>query len=142
MKNLTIQEVEHAAFILAQKHWAFDEPIPDFSTQFPNILESCVAMPFMKFDGAYLYKGFIRQASVLFYLMIKNHPFQNGNKRIAIMTLLAFLYKNNKWLSVDIQTMYLFTIWVAESLPEVKDATIKGVEDFIKKYIVDIPKKT
>ena len=36
--------------------------------------------------------------------------------------------------------MYLFTVWVAESLPEVKDATIKGIEDFIKKIESQIKK--
>jgi death-on-curing family protein len=141
MKDLTIQEVEQTAFLLAKQHLAFNEPIPDFSTRYPNSLESCLAMPFMKIGGAHLYKGLIGQASVLFYLMIKNHPFQNGNKRIAIMTLLVLLYKNGKWLKVDIQNMYLFTLWVAESLPEVKDATIQGIGDFFRKYIVDFPKK-
>jgi death-on-curing protein len=57
----------------------------------------------MRQCGKRLYPTLVATAAILFYLMIKNHPFQNGNKRIAITTLLTFLYNNNKWLRADIQ---------------------------------------
>src|SRR5512136_2072551 len=88
MKRLTVKMVEQLSFFLAQEFMAYDEPIPDFYTRFPNILESCLASPFQWFSGRPLYRGFVSKASVLFYLMLKNHPFQNGNKRLAIMILL------------------------------------------------------
>lgn len=75
---------------------------------------------------------------MLFYLMIKNHPFVNGNKRIAMTTLLTFLYANNKWLKVDTQVMYNFTVWVAQSPPEFKEEVVKAIEKFIKKHIIEI----
>ena len=53
---------------------------------------------FQSFSGKDLYPTLATKASILFYLMIKNHPFQNGNKRIAITTLLTFLYENGKWI--------------------------------------------
>ena len=137
MKSITIQEVERTAFVIAQKHLAFNEPIPDFSTRFPDKLESCIAMPFMKYNGKYLYKGLAAQAAVLFYLLIKNHPFQNGNKRIAITTLLLFLNKNGKWLDSSDSDLYELTVWTARSLPIVKDSAIGGIETFIKKHIID-----
>jgi death-on-curing protein len=136
MKIITLQDVEHTAFTLARKHLAFDEPIPDFSTRFPNILESCIAMPFMKYGGKYLYKGLISKAAILFYLIIKNHPFQNGNKRIAITTTLVYLAWNDKWLNIDNDEFYKLTIWVAQSLPMLKEATITGIEAMFKKRIV------
>jgi len=37
MKKLNITEVEYIAFRLAKQHLSFDEPVPDFSTRFPNI---------------------------------------------------------------------------------------------------------
>lgn len=137
MKILTIQEVQLLAFVLAQKHLAFNEPIPDFTTRFPNILESCIATPFMKYNKKYLYKGLIGKAAILLYLMIKNHPFQNGNKRIAIMTTLVFLQGNGKWLKVDNTEFYDMTLWIATSPPMLKDEVIRGIETFIKKYLVD-----
>jgi death-on-curing family protein len=138
MKTLTVKEVEYIAFRLAKEMLAFNEPIPDFSTRFPNILESSLATPFQSFSGKSLYSGFMAKASILFYLMIKNHPFQNGNKRIAMTTLFVFLHKNNKWLKVDIQELYNFTIWVASSPRRVKDETVKAIEKFLQAHIVDI----
>ncbi|MDP2923559.1 MAG: type II toxin-antitoxin system death-on-curing family toxin [Candidatus Omnitrophota bacterium] len=138
MKTITVKEVEYIAFRLAKELLSFHEPIPDFSTRFPNILESCLAVPFQSFSGKSLYPSFIAKASILFYLMIKNHPFQNGNKRIAMTTLFVFLHKNNKWLKVDVQELYNFTVWVASSPRRAKEETVKATEKFLQNYIVDI----
>ena len=114
-KTISILDVQYLAFRLAQEHMSFNEPIPDFSTRFPNILESCLATPFQTFSGKSLYPNLISKASILFYLMIKNHPFQNGNKRIAMTTLFVFLYKNKKWLKIDSKELYDFALWVTQS---------------------------
>ena len=74
----------------------------------------------------------------MFYLMIKNHPFQNGNKRIALTTLLVFLYLNKKWIKADLQEMYNFSVWVAASPPEFKDEVVRAVEKFLKSHIVKL----
>ena len=138
MQTVTIQDVEYIAFMLAKRHLSFDEQIPDFSTRFPNILESCLVTPFQKFSRKLLYPSLTNRASMLFYLMIKNHPFQNGNKRIAITTLLVFLHKNNKWLSADTQSLYNFTVWIAQSPAELKEQVVKGIEQYIKKHLVSL----
>lgn len=72
---------------------------------------------------------------MLFYLMIKNHPFENGNKRIAMTTLFAFLYANNKWLNVDTQELYNFTVWVAQSPPLFIKEVTKAIEKFLRTHI-------
>ncbi len=138
MKVITLAEVEYLAFRLARKHLSFDEPIPDFSTRFPNILESCVITPFQKFSGKSLYPSLAAKAAILFYLMIKNHPFQNGNKRIAIAALLTFLAINGKWLHVDTQSFYNFTVWVASSPPEYKTEVVAAVERFVRDHLVSL----
>jgi len=136
IKTIVIIQVEYIAYWLAKEMMTWDEPIPDFSSRYPNILESCLIVPFQTFGGKLLYKGFIKKASALFYLMIKNHPFKNGNKRIAMMTLFYFLHKNKKWLKVDNQELYNFAKWVAESNPKLKTETVLAIEKFIKTYIV------
>ncbi len=138
IKTLTVKEVEYIAFKLARELMTFNEPIPDFSTRFPNILESCLAVPFQSFSKRQLYRGLVEKASILFYLMIKNHPFQNGNKRIAMTTLLVFLHKNKKWIKVDTQELYNFTIWVAQSPPRLKDETVRAIEKFLKVHIINL----
>lgn len=138
MKIISISDVEYLAFRLAKEHLSFNEPIPDFSTRFPNVLESCVITPFQKFSGKALYPSLIGKASILFYLMIKNHPFQNGNKRIAITTLFVFLHINNKWLRVDTQELYNFTVWVAQSPSEFKEQVVQAIKKFIRDHIIDM----
>ena len=140
MRVITIKEVEYLAFRLAREHFSFNEPIPDFSTRFPNSLESCLVTPFQKFSGKSLYPSLVSKASNLFYLMIKNHPFQNGNKRIAITTLLVFLHENGKWLKIDNQSFYNFTVWVAQSPAELKEEVVIGIEKFIRSHLTNLKK--
>jgi prophage maintenance system killer protein len=137
VRIITIADVEYLAFQLAKEHLSFDEPIPDFSTRFPNVLESCVVTPFQSFSGRALYPSLVAKASILFYLMIKNHPFQNGNKRIAITTVLTFLFGNGKWLQADAQELYNFTVWVAQSPPEFKEQVVSAIQKFIRDHLVD-----
>jgi death on curing protein len=137
MKQLTVLEIEYLAYGLAKKFMSWDEPIPEFGSRFPNILESCLATPFQAFGGKQLYRGFIAQGAILFYLMVKNHPFKNGNKRIAVATLLLFLSRNNKWLRVDQVQLYRFAKWVAESDPRVKDATVDAIIKFTTDYLTE-----
>ncbi|MDD5433055.1 MAG: type II toxin-antitoxin system death-on-curing family toxin [Candidatus Pacebacteria bacterium] len=135
---LSIIEVEAIAFELARELLSFDEHIPEFSTRFPNVLESCLLTPFQTFSKKPLYKGLLGKAAILFYLLIKNHPFQNGNKRIAITALLAFFYKNKKWLEVDTKEFYNFAIWVAQSPRQLKDETVMAIEKFLKTHTVSL----
>ena len=135
MRIITVSDVEYIAFRLAKEHLSFNEPIPDFSTRYPHILESCVLIPFQTFSGKALYPSLVAKASILFYLMIKNHPFQNGNKRIAITTLFVFLLLNSKWLQVDTQELYNFTVWVAQSPAGFKDQVVDAIQKFIRKQL-------
>ena len=95
-------------------------------------------MPFQRFAGKNLYPGLVSRAAILFYLLVKNHPFQNGNKRVALVTLLLFLYKNGKWLKVDNQELVNFAVWVAQSPASLKQSTVSAVEEFIRKHLVGL----
>jgi death-on-curing protein len=137
VRIITVADVEYLAFRLAKEHLSFDEPIPDFSTRFPNVLESCVVTPFQRFSGKSLYPSLVAKASILFYLMIKNHPFQNGNKRIAITTVLTFLLGNGKWLKADSQELYNFTVWVAQSPAEFNEQVVAAIQKFTRTRVTD-----
>ena len=135
--KVSISEVELIAHRMAREILKWDEPIPDFSSRYKNVLESCLSTPFQTFNKRSLYQGLVEQSSILFYLMIKNHPFQNGNKRIAITTLFYFLYKNGKWIEIENQGLYNFAVWVASSPPEFREETLSAIKKFIRKNIVD-----
>lgn len=141
LKQPTIKDVEYIAYRLAKETMSWSEPIPDFSTRYTNSLERCIGAPFQTFDGRQLYPGLIKKAAILFYLMIKDHPFQNGNKRLAMTTLFIFLFQNKKWMEVDTKELYNFAVWVAESNAKLKDDTVRAVETFIGHYLTDLHKK-
>lgn len=135
MKPITLGEVEQIAHVLAKRLMSWDEPIPDFGTRRPNILEGTLLAPMQTFGKKPLYKGVVPKAAILFYLIIKDHPFINGNKRIAVTTLLVFLDKNGYWLRVDPVELYNFAKWVAASNPKLKRDTVRATETFLKAYI-------
>lgn len=141
MKELTIEHVEHIAHELARRLMEWDEPIPAFGTRFPGKLESCLKTPLQSFAGRYLYHTLEDKASILFYLMIKNHPFQNGNKRIAVTSLLTFLFINGKWLAIPKDDLYDLAVKVAESKPLEKEGQIIIIKSFIKKYLIKRKKR-
>ena len=129
---ITVFEMERITFKIAQERFEYNEPIPEFKTRFPNILESCLAAPWQTFGGKDLYSTFYDKTAMLFYLMVKNHPFQNGNKRIAITTLMYAVYRNDLWIEVSNQQLYNFAVWIAESPRDAKDEMIKYITKFIK----------
>jgi len=137
IKRINLADVEYTAFQIAKKFMEWEEPIPDFETRFPDKLESCIETPFQTFDRKSLYMGLVGKSAILFYLMIKNHPFQNGNKRIAITTLILFLVQNGKWLSTSNKDIYQFACEVAESKPEERSEIMSIISSFIENNLED-----
>jgi len=80
LKELTMKDVEYVAHRLATETMSWNEPIPDFSTRFTNMLEGCIEAPFQSFGGRQLYPGLIKKASILFYLMTKTIHSRMGIK--------------------------------------------------------------
>jgi death-on-curing family protein len=69
----------------------------------------------------------------LLYGIIKNHPFINGNKRIAVYAYLAFVNKNVSELALtDNELKYLFVLAtkIARSDPEEKERMLQNVRHF------------
>jgi death-on-curing family protein len=140
--KISVTQVESVAHVLARELMEYNEPIPPFSTRFPDRLESCLNTPFQKFSNRSLYRGLVGKSAILFYLMIKNHPFQNGNKRVAIMTLLYFLYKNHYWLDVDNNALYIFANKIAQSNANDSKKSVTDIRSFIRKHLVRNQPKT
>lgn len=138
IKPIKLEEVKEEIFGLAKKLMTWDQPIPDFETRPPNILESCLAVPFQVFGEKELYEGLIGKGAMLFYLMNKNHPFFNGNKRMAVATLLVFLEKNNKKIKVSPEEFYRFALWVAESSPKLRKSVVRAIEEFLENNMIDL----
>jgi len=133
MKILKVEHVEEIAHEMARRQMDWDEPIPDFGTRFPGKLESCLVQAFQTFGKRDLYPTLMDKAAIMFYLMIKNHPFINGNKRIAVTSVITFLLLNKKWLSVTNDQLYNIAVWVAKSDPQVKNGVLLAINEFISR---------
>ncbi len=60
-----------------------------------NLLLSAIAQPGSTFDGQYLHKTFHEKAAAYLFHICQNHPFIDGNKRVALVSALMFLALNN-----------------------------------------------
>src|SRR5690606_35843318 len=112
------------------------EPMPDFSTRYPGKLESCLAQAFQSFGGKHLHHTLTKRAAVLFYLIIKNHPFLNGNKRMAVTFTLVFLFINGKFIDADPRNLYKIACRVANSKSRDMDIHIRALDRTFKQYLV------
>jgi prophage maintenance system killer protein len=82
------------------------------------------------FAGQDLYSGLEEKAANLLYLLVKDHPFVDGNKRIAASLFLWFLDRNQALTRPDgtprisNAALVALTLMVAESRPEEKEVLV------------------
>lgn len=136
---LTLEDFEFLCFDLARELLSYEEPIPDYATRDIPLLESAVSNPSRQFNGELLYPTLCKQAAILFFSIIKNHPFRNGNKRVAVMGLLAHLALNKMWINLHPTQLYQIACDVAQSLPSEKAEQIENLEAIIQKHMISLP---
>ena len=137
VKQITLEEVEYLCFQLVDEVFPDSEPIPIFETRFEGILESSITQPFQQIAGKDLYPSFVQKSSILFYLCIKNHPFENGNKRVAVLILLIFLINNNKWLECTNTELYELAVYIAKSKTQEMQKILAYIKIFLLSHIKD-----
>ena len=67
-----------------------------------NLLHSALEAPKASFGGKDMYPSIYEKAAAYLYHLAKNHPFNDGNKRTAYVTALAFLKANQASLKFKI----------------------------------------
>lgn len=100
-------------------------------------LKSVVATIYQSFAGEDLYPTTEQKAANLLYLMVKDHPLVDGNKRSAAALFIEFLAQNNLLFSTDgtplvsNNALAAMTLMVAMSSPKEKDLMVALVERLI-----------
>lgn len=100
-------------------------------------LKSVVATIYQSFAGEDLYPTTEQKAANLLYLMVKDHPLVDGNKRSAAALFIEFLSQNNLLFSADgtplvsNNALAAMTLMVAMSNPQEKDLMVALVERLI-----------
>jgi len=59
-----------------------------------SLLSSAVAMPYASFSGSFLHADIYEMAAAYAFHICQNHPFVDGNKRMALAAALVFLEMN------------------------------------------------
>ena len=79
-----------------------------------GLLESAVLGCIQTFGGEDIYPSIIEKASRMAYSICKNHPFVDGNKRVAVTALLVILRMNDVFLSFTQQELISLGLGVAD----------------------------
>ena len=110
-----------------------------FGNEKDDSFKSSINTIYQTFDGQELYPSIEEKAAMLLYLVVKNHSFSDGNKRIAAFLFLWFLekngilYKEDDTMLIANNTLVALTLMIAESNPEEMDAMVKVVVNLINK---------
>ena len=110
-----------------------------FANEKDDSFKSSIGQIYQTFGGEDLYPSVEEKAAMLLYLVVKNHSFSDGNKRIAAMLFLWFMEKNGILYGQDghkriaDNTLVAFTLMIAESRTEEKDVMVKVVVNLINK---------
>ena len=110
-----------------------------FANEKDESFKSSIGQIYQTFGGEELYPSVEEKAAMLLYLVVKNHSFSDGNKRIAAMLFLWFLNNNRVLYAEDghkriaDNTLVALTLMIAESRTEEKDVMVKVVVNLINK---------
>ena len=110
-----------------------------FANEKDDSFKSSIGQIYQTFGGEELYPSVEEKAAMLLYLVVKNHSFSDGNKRIAAMLFLWFLNNNHVLYAEDghkriaDNTLVALTLMIAESRTEEKDVMVKVVVNLINK---------
>jgi len=96
-----------------------------------NLLSSAIYMPESSFGGQYLHETTPAMAAAYAFHICQNHPFIDGNKRVALASSLVFLDINGYELNCKDETLYNKIMDVAKGETK-KEELIKFYEKYSK----------
>lgn len=100
---------------------------------------SSIGQIYQTWDGKDLYPSIEEKAAMLLYLVVKNHSFVDGNKRIAATLFLWFmqnngiLYRPDGSKRISDASLVALTLMIAESHTEEMDTMVKVVVSLINR---------
>lgn len=97
------------------------------------LLESAVAAPQATMMGEPMFSDPIDIAAAYMFYLCRNHPFVDGNKRVALASCLVFLEQNGKLPTdeLDVAAWEAFTLSVAASELD-RDGTTKRLKKLLR----------
>ena len=134
--NIDERKIEYKECIEVINKLRFNEESSLFAVERDKGLESIIRNIYQSFDGQDIYKSIEEKGANFLYLIVKNHVFTDGNKRIAATLFIYFLnfygilYKDGEQ-TIDNNTLTALTLLIAESNPKEKEVIIDLVMNFL-----------
>ena len=134
--NIDERKIEYSECISIINKLRFNEESNLFAVERDRGLESIIGNIYQSFDGQDVYKSVEEKGANFLYLIVKNHVFTDGNKRIAATLFIYFLnyyrilYKDGKQV-IGNNTLAALTLLIAESNPKEKEVIIDLVVNFL-----------
>lgn len=130
LASFTVVEARQMAASLRQRLTVSGEAGALFGQERGKALEGILGALDQTFGGHPVYPSAQVRAAHLLYLVIKDHPFSDGNKRIASLLFLEYLRRTGLLLATDEtprlagNAVVALALLVAESAPQQKDTMI------------------
>ena len=114
----------------------FNESSILFALERNEGLKAILGSIYQTFNGKDVYSSLEEKCANLLYMVVKNHVFIDGNKRIAATLFIYFLtsynilYKDDKKI-IDNNTLASLTLLIAQSSPKEKDILVDLIVNFL-----------
>ena len=134
--NIDERRIEYKECLDIINKLRFNEESSLFAVERDRGLESIIGNIYQSFAGQDIYKSIEEKGANFLYLIVKNHVFADGNKRIAATLFIYFLnyygilYKDGIQV-IDNNTLAALTLLIAESNPKEKEVIIDLVMNFL-----------
>lgn len=109
-----------------------------FGQEYQNKFEAIISSLYQTFDRQELYETVEEKSSHLLYLIIKDHPFADGNKRIASFLFVyflnknSFLYRESGEKKINDNALIALSLLIAVSDPKDKEIMIKIITNLLQ----------
>ncbi len=138
-QSLVYEDVTKNIFRFKQRLVTQKQATNLFGIEVDHKLQSTLGSIDQTFDGNFLYQSIEEKAANLLYLLIKDHPFVDGNKRIGSLLFLLYLIENHIFYNrrgerkINDTALVALALLIAQSKPQQKDVMVKLVVNLINK---------
>jgi death-on-curing protein len=92
-------------------------------------LRACLALPAAKHGGGYSHRDLFEMAGAYLFHLVHNRPFSRGNRRVAALSALFFLFLHDIEIESDPNDLAALTQEVARN-----QATLRTVAEFLRAH--------
>ena len=114
------------------------DPISPPGVKSPELVSSATFRPQTALGNQFKYPTVEMAGAALLHSVVQNHAFHNGNKRTGLVSMLAFLDRNNVIATCDENELYRFTLRVAQHglvpmcCDQIADREVLKIAEWIK----------